>query len=38
MKDDSDALAGTEIELHNLIKLIDNTSRSYGIEIDGTKT
>ena len=28
--DDIDALAGTEIELHNLITLIDNTSRSYG--------
>ena len=36
--DDIDALAGSEKELHNLITLIDNTSRSYGMEINGTKT
>ena len=34
-----DALAGTEIELNNLITIIDNTSRSYGmVMVHGTKT
>ena len=36
--DDINVLARTEIELHNLITLIDNISRSYGMEIIVTKT
>ena len=36
--DDIASLAGTEIESHNFVKLIDNTSRSYGMEINVTKT
>ena len=36
--DDINALAGKEIELHNLIKSIENISRSYGMEINCTKT
>ena len=36
--DDIDGLAGSESELVNFIKIIDNTSRAYGIEINSTKT
>ena len=35
--DDIDGLAG-ESELANLIKIIDNTARAYGMEINSTKT
>ena len=38
LADGIDALTVMEIELRNLIKLIDNTSRSYGMEINSTKT
>ena len=34
---DIDGLAGSESELANLIKIIDNTARAYGIEINSTK-
>ena len=34
--DDIDGLAG-ESELANLIKIIDNTERAYGMEINSTK-
>ena len=36
--DDIDGLAGSESELANLIKIIDNTARAYGMEINSTKT
>ena len=36
--DDIDGLAGSESELANLIKIIDNTSRAYRMEINSTKT
>ena len=36
--DDIDGLAGSESELANLIKIIDNTARTYGMEINSTKT
>ena len=35
--DDIDGLAGSESELENLIKIIDNTARAYGMEINSTK-
>ena len=35
--DDIDGLAGSESELDNLIKIIDNTARAYGMEINSTK-
>ena len=35
---DIDRLAGCESELSNLIKIIDNTARAYGMEINSTKT
>ena len=31
-------LAGSESDLANLIKIIDNTARAYGMEINSTKT
>ena len=36
--DDIDGLAGSESELANLIIIIDNTARAYGMEINSTKT
>ena len=36
--DDIDGLAGSETELANLIKIIDNTAHAYGMEINSTKT
>ena len=36
--DDIDGLAGSESESANLIKIIDNTARAYGMEINSTKT
>ena len=36
--DEIDGLAGSESELANLIKIIDNTARTYGMEINSTKT
>ena len=36
--DDIDGLAGSESELSNLIKIIDNTTRAYDMEINSTKT
>ena len=36
--DDIDGLAGSESELANLIKIIDNTARAYGMEINSMKT
>ena len=36
--DDIDGLAGSDSELANLIKIIDNTARAYGMEINSTKT
>ena len=36
--DDIDGLACSESELANLIKIIDNTIRAYGMEINSTKT
>ena len=36
--DDIDGLSGSESELANLIKIIDNTARAYGMEINSTKT
>ena len=36
--DDIDGLAGSESELANLIKIIDNTARAYGMEINSTNT
>ena len=36
--DDIDGLAGSESELANLIKIIDNTARAYGMEIKSKKT
>ena len=36
--DDIDGLAGSESELSNLIKIINNTARAYLMEINSTKT
>ena len=36
--DDIDGLASSESEVANLIKIIDNTARAYGMEINSTKT
>ena len=36
--DDIDGLAGSESELANIIKIIDNTARAYGMEIKSMKT
>ena len=36
--DDINGLAGSQSELSNLIKIIDNTARAYGMEINSTKT
>ena len=36
--DDIDGLADSESELANLIKIIDNTARAYGMEINSKKT
>ena len=36
--DDIDGLAGSESELANLIKIIDNTARAYRMEINSTNT
>ena len=36
--DDIDGLAGSEYELNSIIRKIEITSRSYGIEIHATKT
>ena len=36
--DDIDGLAGSETELANLIKIIDNSARAYGMKINSTKS
>ena len=36
--DDIDGLESSESEFANLIKIIDNTARAYGVEINSTKT
>ena len=35
---DIDVLASSKSELANLIKIIDNTARAYGMELNSTKT
>ena len=36
--DDIDGLAGSETELTNLIKIIDNSARAYGMKINYEKS